>query len=753
MAGYGEFKYYLYPMPLFGIVVCVKLNQNQMFDDPQKTNEPKPVMASSGVEETPAAPKSFSAAVAKAPAPKKIGKDVTPQKKSARFLITIGLTLVGLFVLFVALMVLMIAGGGESSPVLKALGIDAAGIKSFLLAVINLSFGFIAMLFFVFVVIGAFRWLMVKKGDKEGRGRAIRMFLLGLIPMVIVMVLWLMLFTFINRIVITSAMGKEEITVVSPADMTNLVAPVEVTFSSENVVNAIRRQNLEVTDVKWDLNGDGVFETIATAFNVSSLYNNRGVYNVGLEVAVTGAEQPRQYFYSLVVQEAVFKAEPPTGIAPLEVQLDASALVAPGKKISSFDWDFNGDGTYDVTGKDSVRPRYTFEQVGTFKVHLRMIDENNVVENYYRDVQTTLSEKPLLSAIIEVSPGLTGPIPLRIQFDGGKSQSLKGQIIRYEWNFGDGSAMQMGRTVSHIYNTPGLYTVTLKVVEDSGNEASSTVQAEAQALASPPVASIVTTPLADKEGVVKGSVPLKIIFNASTSTDPDKNIVDYEWDFGMEGATQTGQKVDYLFEKVGTYTVNLLVRDATKFESKASINVQTTEPGVTAVIKATPEEGTAPLIVQFDGSGSSTFKGKIVSYEWTFGDKSPTTITGAQISHKYNDVGTYTVKLKVVTNQNESGTVEQLVYVREIPLKACFTPSRHNGTAPLTVTFDSLCSTGPVAKYSWTFGDGETSDARKPNHTFQNPGTYNVTLEVADDKNNVSTYNDVIVVEGQVKNE
>lgn len=740
-----------------------------MLDESQSNQTPKPVpMASSGTEESMPTPPP-APAPAKTPAktggavpakkgsalpPQKIGKDVNARKSNSKFLITIGLTLIGLFVMFIVLMVMVIAGGGQESPVLKAMGLDATGIKGFLLAVVNLSFGAIALLFFVFIVIGIFRWLFAKKGDKEARGRGIRMFFLGLIPMIIIMILWLILFNFINKIEIVSAIGKEEITVVSPTDLSNLVAPVEVTFSSENVVKAIQRQKLQVVDVSWDLNGDGTYESAPKEFTVSSLYTTKGTVNVSLQVKINKADgtedTPRQYFFPLSIPNAVFSAVPPNGTAPLAVQFDATDLIPAGKKIQTLDWDFNGDGTYEVTGKDALRPRYTFETVGKFSVHLRMIDENNVVENYTRDIDVTLSEKPLLSAVIDGTPALSGPIPLQIQFDASKSESLKGQITRYEWNFGDGSALQVGRAVSHVYNTPGLFTVTLKVVEDSGKEAMSTVQAEAKALASPPVAAITTLPLPDPKGIVNGNVPLKVAFDGSGSTDPDKDIVDYEWDFGVEGANQSGQKVEYTFEKAGTYIVTLLTRDSAKLENKATVQVVIAEPGVQSVIKATPEEGTAPLVVQFDGSSSSAFNGKIVSYEWNFGDKSPSTITGAQISHKYSDVGTYTVKLKVVTNMNESGTSEKLVYVREIPLKACFSPSRHNGLAPLTVTFDALCSTGPVSKYTWTFGDGETSDARKPNHTFENPGTFNVTLEVADDKSNVSTYSDVIVAEGQV---
>jgi PKD repeat protein len=121
------------------------------------------------------------------------------------------------------------------------------------------------------------------------------------------------------------------------------------------------------------------------------------------------------------------------------------------------------------------------------------------------------------------------------------------------------------------------------------------------------------------------------------------------------------------------------------------------------------------------------------------------------VTHKYTGVGNYTVRLAVTTNQNETAEIEKIIYVREIPLRACFTPSRRSGPAPLAVTFDPKCSTGAVNKFKWDFGDGsDTTDSRKPAHNFEAPGTYSVTLEVSDDKNNVSTFSDVIVAEGQL---
>jgi hypothetical protein len=52
------------------------------------------------------------------------------------------------------------------------------------------------------------------------------------------------------------------------------------------------------------------------------------------------------------------------------------------------------------------------------------------------------------------------------------------------------------------------------------------------------------------------------------------------------------------------------------------------------------------------------------------------------------------------------------------------------GDAPLTVQFADASSGGP-SSWSWDFGDGATSSARNPVHTYTVPGTYTVRVTVA----------------------
>ncbi len=65
-----------------------------------------------------------------------------------------------------------------------------------------------------------------------------------------------------------------------------------------------------------------------------------------------------------------------------------------------------------------------------------------------------------------------------------------------------------------------------------------------------------------------------------------------------------------------------------------------------------------------------------------------------------------------------------------------------NGFAPLEVSFAVQTSGGSGSyTYSWSFGDGETSNLQNPTHTYNTAGTYNVTVIVTDsaDSNNTTT--------------
>lgn len=87
------------------------------------------------------------------------------------------------------------------------------------------------------------------------------------------------------------------------------------------------------------------------------------------------------------------------------------------------------------------------------------------------------------------------------------------------------------------------------------------------------------------------------------------------------------------------------------------------------------------------------------------------------------------------------------VVVRPVSLTACFTVNTDTGNAPLFIVVDPSCSQGTIESYEWNFGDGEISFDRKPDtHTYSEPGTYTITLEITESTGIVDTFTNTVTV-------
>lgn len=94
-------------------------------------------------------------------------------------------------------------------------------------------------------------------------------------------------------------------------------------------------------------------------------------------------------------------------------------------------------------------------------------------------------------------------------------------------------------------------------------------------------------------------------------------------------------------------------------------NVAPPNQNPTAAISATPESGSAPLSVNFSGTGSTDPDGSISGYSWNFGDG--TGGQGPTINHIYNTNGTYNATLTVTDNVGASATANKTITVSATP--------------------------------------------------------------------------------------
>jgi YVTN family beta-propeller protein len=189
------------------------------------------------------------------------------------------------------------------------------------------------------------------------------------------------------------------------------------------------------------------------------------VVSGGNQIAMTSTGQVN----NLEQFDAIISAVPVLGSAPLQVQFNS--VVQGGIAPYTYLWDLDGNGTVDDTRRAFS---YTYQQPGIYPVTLRVNDAkgNSVLATIVTNV-TIANRNPI------TNPGgpYTGVVAVPIQFNGSGSSDPDGDPLTYSWNFGDGR-MGSGVNPTHVYSSPGTYTVTLRV--EDGRGGSGTAQTTAQ---------------------------------------------------------------------------------------------------------------------------------------------------------------------------------------------------------------------------------------------------------------------------------
>jgi len=145
---------------------------------------------------------------------------------------------------------------------------------------------------------------------------------------------------------------------------------------------------------------------------------------------------------------------------------------------------------------------------------------------------------------------------------------------------------------------------------------------------------------------------------------------------------------------------------------------------ITSVSAPSTITGVAPFAVEFrDTSG-----GNPTSWLWTFPDTGTTMTVQDPLFHTFTTAGTYLVTMQA-TNLYGSSTATMGVTVVATST-VDFTGDATNIAAGTKVNFTDTSTTGGTA-WAWNFGTGEgTSTTQNPNHTYNTPGTYTVSLTV-----------------------
>lgn len=432
--------------------------------------------------------------------------------------------------------------------------------------------------------------------------------------------------------------------------------------------------------------------------------------------------------FSVVVSERANLA--PTAVAGADqtslvaqvVSFDGGGSSDADGSLIRYDWDFGNGKT--ATGQ---RARIAYFEPGTYTVNLTVTDNSKQRNATSSDaLVVTVSDQPNSVPVAAMQPDRPAAIDETILFSGRNSGDADGNIISYDWRFGDGETAS-GIEVSHAYKSAGEYVATLTVTDDSGLANNKKVALRTIRVNQPPVAE------AGPDQRVTASV---VEFSAAGSSDDDGEIILYEWNFG-DGEAGKGESVSHTYREPGTYTVGLRVTD-----DSGSISDKD-EDQLTVTINDLPVADSGPDIVAapgeeilFDGSRSLDPDGSIERYEWDFRDG--VFGSGRQVTHAFEKPGTYFVQLKVTDDTGHDNATDHSQTEVVVNARPIANAGRDILIAPgETVTLDGQGTAdidGEISSWLWSFSD-EHQPAREMRATrvFEKPGEYTAILTVTDD--------------------
>ncbi|MBP7639111.1 MAG: hypothetical protein KBA18_14645, partial [Kiritimatiellae bacterium] len=234
---------------------------------------------------------------------------------------------------------------------------------------------------------------------------------------------------------------------------------------------------------------------------------------------------------------------------PLTLAADLSRHADPSRDIVRYEWDFDGDGTFDFESADPADTNAVFtlpdptpgvsDPATNITVTLRVTDDAASPKQATASVVIQIGDSPFAPFAVAGGPYL-GLTNLAVTVDGSGSYDLDNQpnmhsgITEYQWDFtldGTVDVASATPTATWSWATPGTYAIRLRVLDDglfNGSVSLTSEWAEASVV-------IVANrqPVAGPGGPYAGEEDSPISFTGAASSDPDpgQTLVLYAWDF------------------------------------------------------------------------------------------------------------------------------------------------------------------------------------------------------------------------------
>jgi len=508
--------------------------------------------------------------------------------------------------------------------------------------------------------------------------------------------------------------------------------------SSSAVTSATRT----ISAYEWDFDNDLVFTDAAGMTQSHVFAAPDTTYTVGLRVTDSNGWSD---VYSAPVVTAPYQTPVAAHGGPYSVDdgqvltLNAAASVQLDGNCGDtlvYSWDFGADGTYEVTGQTSASIAIPWEQISAFPrivpIGLRVKVEHSADPTKFSTADTTLTISKLTAAFT------SGPAPVSycgvFPFDASTSaHSNAGRSIQgYAWDFDNDGAFDdgTGEFPTYSFPTAGNHLVSLKVTDDLGWTATTSVEVTTAAVRAP-VALIGGTYVADE------GQPLSL--NAGASSHPDAacgNTLVYTWDTNNDGifGDLTGAAPSIPWTQLDGYAREAVQALALRVEDAADPGLNTLAATTFRVSELTAAFTSGPAPVSyctafpFDASSSAVTSTTrtISTYEWDFDNNGVFTDAAGMIqNHVFADPATaYTVGLRVTDSNGWSTTTTRTITTASVqtPIAEAGGPYAIKTGENLIVNGDPSyhpdAGCGRTLTYAWDIDGDGYDDAVGPTPTI-----------------------------------
>lgn len=450
---------------------------------------------------------------------------------------------------------------------------------------------------------------------------------------------------------------------------------------------------------EWNFGDNATWTT--TNYNPQThTYASAGTYTVSVVAYVAGGANSCRDTAQLVVTvlpspTAKFTYTPGIGCNTVTITFtDVSA--------GAVSWQWNLGNGNNFTGQSPPAQTYT---TGTYSVSLFVTALNGCSDTEMQPVTVYQTPVPQFTTSIACANNA-------VQFTDQSTSATGDNIVSWNWNYGDGNAAGTQPNPLHTYTAAATYSVVLTVAT-----AQCTDSIGLPLVVNPlPVPSFTFNP-------ASGCPVLNVAF-----TNTSSGASTYSWNFG-NGTTSTlaSPTASYSNSTTSTisYPVTLTAVSAVGCKDSLTDSVRVFGRPV-ASFTSNAVAACAPFNVSFTNTSQAA-----VSYVWDFGDGSAAS-TAASPTHTYqnttNFLQNYTVTLYVTNAGGCQDSTKQVIQAYPTA-QFTFAATPDSGCGPLSVNFPAAAG---AVSYQWDFGDGSTSTAINPSHTFTNatPSTQVYTVQL-----------------------